>query len=350
MTQPGTCAESAPFAFVLFSMVIADRSRSPHDDSGNGRGPAAEGGRSSASGGGGGVSEGDIAKHVAAAFKSQEQSFRDSLAAGLAEPVKKMVEGACTAQLASMDSRLAKLEQGQSQILRDVAAINKTLASLSHSRSVPDLGTSPSGGTLPDFGGPDVTTPAFWRKPDNTLLLCNTAGGAQVSREKFHQAIVVLAADANIGDECFELRGDPLDSRFEIKFVGASPAAQALQFFQSLQLGRGRWKDQKVPNAEGTPVQFYVQPDKNGATIKKEVLAKALKDIVASLLPGDKQVFVRKSTGSVMVDRKILASVVVVDELSARLAWYHVKRIDLKLEQSEVEEQFKMVAGGQSSS
>lgn len=141
----------------------------------------------------------------------------------------------------------------------------------------------------------DVTTPPFWRKPDNTLLLCNTDSGVQVCLKKLYDAIAALAAEANIGEQNFEMWGDPLDSKLEIKFIGPSPAVQALQFDQSLQLGRGRWKEQRVPCGDASPVQFYIQPDKTSTTMKK-ILAKALKEIVTSHLPADKQVFVHKST------------------------------------------------------
>jgi hypothetical protein len=320
-------------------MVIAgDRSRSPKASDGAPAGASADVG--------GGTT--DIAKHVADAFKSQEKSFRDSLAQGLEAPIQAMVADACQKQLVTMVTRLTALETGQTKILQDLESINKSLASLSHSQSVPSLGTAAPSPGIGHASVPDVTTPAFWRKPDPTILFCNTMGRIQVCRKKFNAAIVNLMAEANVAESEFELRGNPMDSNFEIKFISRSAAAQALQFYQSLQLGRGKWKTQQVPDAENRQVQFFVNPDKNAATIKKEVLCKALKDIIVPMLPEGKLMFVRKSTGSVMVDRKVMASVVIIDENNQRLAWYHPKRIELKVEQADVEEQFKVAAGGPS--
>ena len=192
----------------------------------------------------------------------------------------------------------------------------------------------------------DVTTPAFSRKPDNKLLLANTHGGAQVCRSKFYNAVVALAGEAGIDESNIQLEGDPMDNKFEIKFIGSASTAHALQLYQSLQLGRGKWKEQVVEGGDGNRIKFYIQPDKNAATIKKEVCAKRLRDIVQDFLGVEKQVFVRKSTGSVLVDRRVLASMIIVDENVVKIGWFHAKRVELRLEQEKVEEQFHLSLGG----
>lgn len=78
-----------------------------------------------------------------AAFKIQETAFKDSLAAALEATVQKMVAAACKEQLKSMDLRLSSLSRVRA-IMQDVAAIQKTLATLACCRSVPDLGAATS--------------------------------------------------------------------------------------------------------------------------------------------------------------------------------------------------------------
>ncbi len=230
------------------------------------------------------------------------------------------------------------------------------MALLSQSASTPSLGTPNANAQAHDTfqGGPpgnftpDVTTSAFYRKPDPTKLFINTRDRVLVARDKVFDAIVALAGDVGIAEDHFDFVGDALDNRFELLFKGQSAAPRALQFFQSLQLGRGKWKRQEVIDDLDEIVQFFVQPDKNGAQTRREILAKNLKDIIQPLI-GSKQVFVRKSTGSVMVDRRVLATEFINGEHSARVQWFHPKRIELAIEQDVVEQQFAAIVGGPAS-
>jgi hypothetical protein len=106
-----------------------------------------------------------------------------------------------------------------------------------------------------------------------------------------------------------------------------------------------------VLDSEGVKTQFFVGPDKNGAQVKREVLAKHLRVLVQSHVQG-KEVWCKKATGTLFVDKRRLVTIHVQDESSARLDWAHSKRIDLKIDQGVVEEAFKalLLDGGPSSS
>ena len=132
-----------------------------------------------------------------------------------------------------------------------------------------------------------------------------------------------------------------------LQFVSSTAAARALQFFESLKLGRGKWKTQQVKGVNDIVHQFYVQPDKNGAQIKREILSKELASIFSTIVPTS-TFFVRKSTGSVFVDRRVLATVFVSGENHAKINWFHPKRIQLNIQQADVEEQFTALLGGPS--
>ena len=146
--------------------------------------------------------------------------------------------------------------------------------------------------------------------------------------------------------------GDELDSRFELQFTGdlRSASCKAFQFYQSLQLGRGKWKLQEVQDNTGNKFQFYIAPDKNPAQMRKEVLTKRLLSILGPLAI-DKQFFAKKSLGAIYCDRRVVVSVQITGEETARLLWCHAKRIELKVDQATVEEEFahNTVAGGASS-
>ena len=82
----------------------------------------------------------------------------------------------------------------------------------------------------------------------------------------------------------------------------------------------------------------------------REVLAKRLKGIISPHCI-DKEFFVKKSSGSLYCDRSVVVSAVLTGEESARLQWCHPKRIELKLDQATIEEDFGqyVLSGGQSS-
>ena len=164
--------------------------------------------------------------------------------------------------------------------------------------------------------------------------------------------MLVLVFEAGLKESYFTLLGDALDFRFEMVFTGDLHLApvKAQQFHSSLNLGRGKYKPQLVECAEHKENKFYVNPDKNPAQVRKEVLAKRLQCIVSPMRV-DKTFYVKKSSGSVYCDKRCVATIVLTGEESARIDWCHPKRIDLNIVQEDVESAFShyVVAGGPSS-
>ena len=122
---------------------------------------------------------------------------------------------------------------------------------LSFADAASSLGGNGGGGQQPVA---DVTTPAFNRKPNPTKLFCNLHDRAKVSQKQFRPAISELANEANISDNDFEVIGDALDNRFELQFLGDGriPSVLALQFYESLQLGRGNGKNKLLKMTKKT--------------------------------------------------------------------------------------------------
>ena len=170
-----------------------------------------------------------------------------------------------------------------------------------------------------------------------------------------HKSISALALEANVHDSEFDLIGDGLDDRFEIKFKGSSldhSKALRQQFYSSLQLGRGKWKKQAVLDSANAEVQFYVQPDKNPAQIKREVATKTLRDLVQGLVPANKEVWAKRDAGTLYVDKRRLLTITIQGELSAHINWSHPKRVSLGLDQAQIETElrnFLLGEGGSSS-
>ena len=214
--------------------------------------------------------------------------------------------------------------------------------------SSPPLAMAPP--TMANSWADDVTTPTFNRKANPTKLFCNIHDRAQVSKAKFSEAILVLFLEANLKEGDVKILGDELDNRFELQFLGdlRSASVMALQFYQSLQLGRGKWKTQSVLDDSNKANQFYVAPDKNPCQMRREVLCKHLKAILGGLSP-NKEFWAKKSTGTIYADKRVVATVQVTGSDTANILWCDAKRIECKLDKAEVELQFNsyVVSGGQ---
>lgn len=104
-----------------------------------------------------------------------------------------------------------------------------------------------------------------------------------------------------------------------------------------------------VPDDLGNQVQFYVNCDKNGAMVKKEIWSKALQVQINSLV--QKNVGVNKAAGSLYVDRKWLATIHVQGEFQARGDWNLSLLPVLGLEAPKLDQMLKAIVenGGGSS-
>ena len=120
-------------------------------------------------------------------------------------------------------------------------------------------------------GIPFVSSEGFLRSPEPTKLFANTRGGSEVFFDEFHNSLIGLAAEADLGEQTFKVSGEELDDRFEIVFPCDTRTATvaARQFYSSLQLGKGVWKNQVAIDSAEAEVQYYIHPDKNGAQMRK---------------------------------------------------------------------------------
>ena len=271
---------------------------------------------------------------------------------------------ACTAANTEIVQRITGLEGSITSVREDYTNMNqkiddltkkldKALSSLSHSNSLPNLQHAAQQ-SLAQPAPPStasVTDSGFHRTPDPTVLYINVHDRAKVPLKLFHDSIEKLAAEAGLDSSTFMVRGDILDNRFELRFAGlrCSATSACLQFYQSLSLGRGKYKDTNALDEKGDIHKYYVNPDKNSAQVRREILCKELKDLVAPALTGNNNfVMVQKSTGSIMVNRRVLATIVILDPIKARIHWMPAIRIKYGIQgevQANIERLFGQLVG-----
>ena len=123
--------------------------------------------------------------------------------------------------------------------------------------------------------------------------------------------------------------------------VQKAPKAQAVLAPRAQEvLAQKAQKAQEVLAPDGSKTTFYVNPDKNGAMVRMEILSKKLIEVIRELCPS-KEFFLRRNEGTIFVDRRPLVRVVVESQESTVLSWKHQKRVAINLDDSVVETKFK---------
>ena len=219
---------------------------------------------------------------------------------------------------------------------------------LNRSQSMPTLTSISQEGPGEDGPSqPSTTTGSvqgFMRAIDPTILYINIDKGTDVTLENLKKSFTELALEANLVESNFKVLGSDLASKFQVKFLGDFNTAKsrATQFTLSLRLGPGEYKKQETITPNGVSVSFFVNPDKNAAQVRTEVLAKKLRDHLGEICPG-KSFFLRRSDGTVFEDRRALVQVQVISNSNTRLGWKHLQRTRLGIDQEQVEEKFKKI-------
>ena len=149
----------------------------------------------------------------------------------------------------------------------------------------------------------------------------------------------VFEAGPKEGD--FSILGDSLDIRFEMQFAGDLRIASisTLLFYESSRLCRGQWEKQVVVDDQDNEIKCCVAPDKNPCQMRREIISKNLQKIVAWKAV-DKQFFLKKTTGSIYENKRVVCSFIIIGPETAQPEWCHPKRIELGIEQALVEQEF----------
>ena len=124
--------------------------------------------------------------------------------------------------------------------------------------------------------------------------------------------------------------------------------ANCFKFYFSLRSRKGKrivWKPQDAQDDQGHDVQFFVDLDKNASMVRREVLTKAVLKLCQDKF--DLDIFASRPDGALFVDRKLLGTVHITGESSARLDWNTSVCLEYQCDYIFVEEQFKALLPSQ---
>ena len=314
--------------------------------------------------------KGDLSSAVAAALAEQKDEFTKGIKDAVGEHAANMVNTTFAKVAGHMEKKIDGVEikvddlstkfenlcketkDLQAEMLEKINALTNANARSVNGSSIPSFSQPsssppqpPHAGTFSDGSGVGILlgSGGFFRPVDPTKLFVNTLEGVQVSGEKFGEVFRKLATESGLRNlEGISISGGELDSRFEITF-DCAPAAK--QFLGSLYLGKDpngapKFKEQVVEGPNGN-VQFFINPDKNNAQVRKEVLCKKLAGFLQGFLPANIAISASRVNGRVFVAKKKTVSILIKDENSFTLVWDKAYCNVIKLEYPAVEQAFQ---------
>ena len=342
-------------------MSTTPRSRSPPRDSNAAATRSSSSELGAFSGGSTGINQNEFNEF----FKTAMETNKNSLLSSIEKPIVKIVQDVSQAAYSALDTRLfhvegslTTLEEKLDTMAQEQKEFQKEVLSQLAVRTRPMSESKPSGNAL--FSSPPLAPPTppshsafsdgsgvgipltsgggFFRALDPTVLFANTKDFVKVSRVAFSKSFLSLSQEVNVDSDCIDISGDDLGAKFTIRFKGTDPARSAKTVFQSLFLGKGEWKEQVVDSPNGQ-IQFFVSPDKNGAQVRKEVLAKKLCTFLQSCT--EENVKCVRVTGHILVGKKRLAALSIKDEFNFEITWDPALAGHLKLDTAKVSSDFR---------
>ena len=283
--------------------------------------------------------------------------------------VKTLVVGELQALEARVDTKLAAVQADVSEVKTMVCRIEQAMGASRVAPSYASVAGNGSGssnmgnGDLPPptpfppsfpasfpRAPPELLTPEtlnqskFWVPPNKCRLFANTLAGVKVSLDKFRASIEKLADEAALKPDYFSVFGDPLCNRVEILFSGDpdTAARRAATLLGSLKIGKALYKEQSVRAPDDSPTQYFINPDKSLAQVRKEILGKGLYDIICKAKP-DLSFNYQRNEATIWCDRKPVCSVKILSESNARISWMPSRQILYGLDLATIEPAFAEV-------
>ena len=282
-------------------------------------------------------------KNFAATSESFAQDIKGQISESIADNTRTLVKGVISESITGLDSRITKvdskvdkLDESLATVLQKLAIVEenqKLLMSKDDSKPTPSSFAwppasshqAPRPGVFADGSGVGVLlgNGGFFRAPDSFKLFANVEGGVKVSGLKFSTAFETLAFEAGIKSDLFIIKGEELDNTFEIVFQGSDPAILTKQFLCSLQIAPGQYKTMVCQSSESVlsdgMVKFFVNPDKNPAQVRKEVLTRKMQIILGNFT--QEAVSCSRVLGRCFISKRRVVSVIIKDEDSFILDW-----------------------------
>ena len=119
------------------------------------------------------------------------------------------------------------------------------------------------------------------------------------------------------------------------------PGARLL-WLNPLKIGKAKYKEQSVRAPDDTPTQYFINPDKSLAQVRKEILGKGLYDIICKAKP-ELAFNYQRNEATIWCDRKPVCSVKIFSESNARISWMPSRQILYGLDLATIEPAFAEV-------
>ena len=175
-------------------------------------------------------------------------------------------------------------------------------------------------------------------------IFANTMAKVKVELSKWKTAVEALAAECDLAPSLFEVAGEPLGNRLEVRFHGepGTAASRAKQLLDSLKLGGGKYKEQSVLSPDNSQIQFYLNPDKPPCQVRKEILGKTLFDILKTSKP-EVDFTLQRVEAKIWADKRPLCFVKFLSGTEAKVSWMDSKRVLMGIELGAIELAFAKV-------
>ena len=118
---------------------------------------------------------------------------------------------------------------------------------------------------------------------------------------------------------------------------------------ESLKLGKAKYKVQSVRAPDDSPVQYFINPDKSIAQIRKEILGKALFELIAKEKP-DLAINYQRAAATVWCDNRPICTVKILSESEAKISWMESRRLKYGLQLENIEPAFASIAAARAAS
>ena len=166
----------------------------------------------------------------------------------------------------------------------------------------------------------------------------------KVELSKWKTSVEGLAADCDLAPSLFKVTGEPLGNRLEVRFLGelSTAARRAKHLLDSLKLGGGKYKEQSVLSPDNSQIQFCLNPDKPPFQVRKEILGKALLDLLKACKP-ESDFTLQRSEAKIWANKRPLCFVKIVSESEAKISWMDSKRVQLGIDLGAIELGFAKV-------
>ena len=182
-----------------------------------------------------------------------------------------------------------------------------------------------------------VQRTADWERPlDKCIFVINASEAVSKTSVAIALGTWLEAASYEMGVQC-ELEGPQLSKAYILRFKADThfaAEARVRQAHSALRMGPGQWRRFEATAPGDRRVAVYVGLDKNKQDVARERAAKKLRDALSARL--DRQLFIDRETGTVLLSWQPVARVLVHPVDAAKVQWNLAGLAELRLDKPEL--------------